>query len=418
MVIWTHALSHLMFYGEPLIELEEIPLPVIIPFLPLILISTWAPIFALISGTASAYVTLGIVSRGKSVRKEEINKSLKNALKGALINGILLYVVSFIHMTMFHYSLVFNGEMSRTMITGSIELGKFILPSFDFLFFNDAIFLMAISGVIINIILYLLWRNTGYKQIKRNYIILTIIGVGFFALSPCLHLLDPLFFNAIDNGQFILPAVLRILIGHPHSTFPNAGFAFFGAILGIAIKREIQFKKIRNFGLIFGLGFIAVAIIIFINGDAVLGPELIGTSIPLEFHMINFGSMLIFTIALIGWIEYNDVEKRKKIAQRTIGIRRFSFIAMTGYVMETLLVIINLKWYLPLWNSDSFWIRWIELMLFCFMQLGIWVIIVHLWEKIDFKGSYEWFVVTVGGNLRGRKSNRLNVEKVLYNPIN
>jgi hypothetical protein len=36
---------------------------------------------------------------------------------------------------------------------------------------------------------------------------------------------------------------------------------------------------------------------------------------------------------------------------------------------------------------------------------------------VNFKGSIEWITNEIVGRLRGRKSDKLNPEKILYNPI-
>jgi hypothetical protein len=47
----------------------------------------------------------------------------------------------------------------------------------------------------------------------------------------------------------------------------------------------------------------------------------------------------------------------------------------------------------------------------------IWHFILKAWEKVNFTGSVEWITNEIVGRLRGRRSDKLNVERILYNPI-
>jgi len=417
LVIWTHAFSHLMLYGEPLIPFEDFIIWIFLPFAPLVLMATWAPIFALLSGIASGYVNHGILEAMKE-NSQEKQKFLKNMVKRAVINSLLLYLISFIHMSLLHYGVKFNGEVQRSLITGSIETMSLYFTDVEFFFFTDAISLMATSGIVIAVTLYFLWSGNGFNKIRRNIITLSILGCVFFLLSPLLHFLfEEMFFTAIDNEQYFFAYLLKIIIGPPHSTFPNVGFAFFGGVFGISIAQKTPIQYIKKYGYGFGIAFILLGFIIFTFTGYNISPELIGTSIPIQFHLLNIGLMLIVTTLIIHKIEYQPIEKKKRIAKKTILIRRFGLVAMTGYTCESLLVVINLKWFLPLWEGTSILAQHFEILILCFMQLFIWIILLKLWEKKDFKYSFEWLVVNLSGRILGKKSNRLNVKEVLYNPF-
>lgn len=416
LVIIFHALSHLLFWNATLVTREEITLWVLIPFAPLILAGTWAPIFALISGAATAYVmcTLfgqqraGLGSRGR----------MGALLRGVYWNSLMLFLCSLFHMALLHFRVNFNGSVRHSFLTGSIERGYLAKGDLDLLFFTDAVALVAMAGIIISTTLAILWRGDGFDRAKRTYATLSVMGLLWFGIAPLLHtLLDSAFFNAVTERRIGLSILLKFIIGPPHSTFPNAGFSLFGAVLGIALARREEWRFVRNYGFGFGGFFVTAGLLILAVWGVPLGPERIGTALPVQMHMVNLGLMLFTVTCLIKRFEYQDEKRRFALAQKSTGVRRFGLLGMTIYICESLLCAINVKWYLPIFEGGPLLWRYFGLFLFAGMQFALWYGILRLWERVNFKYSIEWWVVTIVGWLRGRRSHRLEVAEVLYRPV-
>ena len=73
-----------VIYGNNAQALENVPLWQIILFAPLLLISTWAPIFVVISGMAQAYVLSGLILSKKAANA----LSLRNFFGGVLVTSL------------------------------------------------------------------------------------------------------------------------------------------------------------------------------------------------------------------------------------------------------------------------------------------------------------------------------------------
>ncbi len=43
----------------------------------------------------------------------------------------------------------------------------------------------------------------------------------------------------------------------------------------------------------------------------------------------------------------------------------------------------------------------------------LWAILVKLWAKVQFKGSFEWLITLTMGKLTGKKTERLNTDYIL-----
>jgi len=415
LVIILHALGHLLFLNMELIAVEEIRWYVIALFAPLILLGTWAPIFALVSGVANAYVLHQFAAREP---RDTLNAKLWKHVKGIWLNSAALLAVSLLSNTFLRFGVMYNGEKRHSLITGSLEVGAFRLPDIDIVFYQDAIALIAMSGFILGGLLYLLWKDGGIEKTGRNNGILVGLALGAFAVSTPLHnWLEPVYFEAITARNYLLAIPLKFLVGPPHSTIPNGGFALFGAVFGIALAQEKPYQVLQRFGYGFCAFFLLVAGgLVLVNGFQI-DADMIGTALPMPVHLLNLGLMLALLTFLVGFFEYQTPERRRLLARKTTFARRFGLMAMTCYVWESLLAVINMKWFMPLWEPDHLALRYLLLFSFTGMQFFMCYGILRLWEKANFKFSLEWCVVNVVGRLRGRRSSRLDAVQVLYNPV-
>jgi len=415
LVIILHAFGHLLFLNAELIAVEEIRWYVIALFAPLILLGTWAPIFALLSGVANAYVLHQFASREP---KETLNAGLWKHVKGIWLNSAALMAVSLFSNTFLHFGMNYNGEVRRSLITGSLEVGAFRLPDIDIIFYQDAIALIAMSGFILGGLMYLLWRDGGIEKTRRNHGILIGLALAAFAVSPSLHAwLEPLYFEALSARNYLLAIPLKLLVGPPHSTIPNGGFALFGAVFGIALAQDAPYRMIQRFGYGFCAFFLVVAGSLVAMTGFRIEPDMIGTALPMPLHLLNLSLMLALLTFLIGFFEYQSPERRRVLASKTTFARRFGLMAMTCYVFESLICVINMKWFMTIWTPEPLIFRYLVLFSFTAMQFFMCYGILRLWEKANFRYSIEWCVITLVGHLRGRRSARLNTAQVLYQPV-
>ncbi|HNT87812.1 MAG TPA: hypothetical protein PKL84_08090, partial [Candidatus Hydrogenedentes bacterium] len=282
-VILFHALGHVMLWNGALIERQEIQTWTMVLFSPLILLGTWAPVFALISGAATAYVLHYLMAQGRG-------HALGAHVRGVYYNSAFLYVCSLIHMSMLHFRVVFNGAERFSFVTGSLEQGRLAKADVDLLFFTDAVALVAMAGVIVASVLWLLWRGDGFAHARRNYAVLVTLGLLWFLAAPWLHkALDTSFFAAVTDRDVPTALALKLIIGPPHSTFPNAGFSLFGAVLGIALARHEALAHLRRFGYGFGVFCMTVDGLILLYAGVPIDPERVGTALPVQLHFLNLG---------------------------------------------------------------------------------------------------------------------------------
>jgi hypothetical protein len=423
-LIFIHGIAQLVLHEVTNVEggLPEWATYVISPF---IVVATWAPLFAMVSGVANTY---SLQVQFLKNMKEAANISdvrLWDLLRGQLWNSFFVYILSLINMGFFHYPIgIGGGALRYSTITGSIDkwvVGTPLVISWGdplLLFFSDALALIALSGFITCFTSWIIWRKGGVLKVNRNFVILSAIGVLWVVVSPFLHdWLYPIFMDSLNAGNYLPAILLKSVIGPSESTFPNVAFAIFGQIFGIALAMQLPKKKVLGYGYVMGGIFTSIAIYVFlINPAPNLDTSAIGSPLAYQNQLLNLGLILILATFLIGFLEYKPPEKRIKLAKLTRASRRFGLIALTVFILEGLVSILWKKIYmtmLPFIDFSTINIGWT--LLYLVVLLLFWYFVVRVWARFNFKFSFEWILVQVVGRLRGRMSNRLNVKEVLDN---
>jgi len=425
LIVFVHALAHLMFWDMELIPLEEVSIFAIIILSPILLMATSPPAFVLFSVNALSYnfylkVRNYIKSKSENNldHKKQIDISFKDPalsriVKKSLISYSVLLVASLAHVFLFHYGLSWNGRVQRTLLTGILETGGFSID-YEVFFQTDAVGLIALGGIFNIGIIVLLLRKQGYYKPKRNLLILLVLIVVWYILSPIFHyLFDNLFWESLNDGRYGITLLLKFIVGPPQSIFPNFAYGFAGIIFGFGFAQEKSRSFFRKLSIYLSIIFISVSgILILINGLNV-STESFGSFLPFELQILGFAVVLIVMLIFIELVEYSK-KSPKKIIKSTRFLRRYGKITLTVYIFESVLCILNMKWYIPLWKMlpQTSFVLHLELFIFAGMQLAIWYGIILLWEKKNFKFSVEWFTFAIRKILVKSQSKQLHVKEV------
>ena len=415
-IIVAHAFSHLMFWDMELILLEDVSPIAIILLAPIIIIATSAPVFVLFSATALSYnFYLDVKNYIKSNSEEDLGQSqidisfkdpvLSRIVKKNLVSYLVLVIASLAHVFLFHYGLNWNGRVQRTLITGILETGGISSIDYEVFFQTDAIGLIAFSGIFNLGLLVLLLRKQGFYKPKRNLLILLGLIVAWYFLSSLFHyLFDDLFWESLNDGRYGITFLLKFIVGPPMSIFPNFAFGFAGIIYGFGFSQEQSRAFFRKLALYLSILFISVSGILMLINGINLSPESFGLFLPLEFQILDFAVGQILVIIFIELVRYSK-KSQKKIYKSTRIWQRLGNVTMTVYIFESVLCILNMKWYVPLWEKlpQTSLILHLEVFVFVGMQFALWFGIILLWEKKNYKFSVEWFIKVIRKKLIKKK---------------
>jgi hypothetical protein len=251
-----------------------------------------------------------------------------------------------------------------------------------------------------------------------------IIGLAIVGLTPLLdwifqiHAYPSKIDEYWEEGKYLVAYLVSLITGPRHSIFPYAAYGPFGAIFGTMILRKVDKKKFMTFGFVFGAIFVAIGLLLWIPlgvpslNEPKYSPNLYIMDIGLLFWLITLFTVLFY---------YRDYKTRVNIANKTVFVRRYSMATLTIFMFESpistgIAQLFNLMFspLIPMGivtNEIFGFIVYLPLVFF------LWHFILKSWEKVNFKGSIEWIANEIVGRLRGRKSDKLNVQKILYDPI-
>lgn len=411
-VVCVHAIGAIVF-GNNAQAVGDVNPYLLIVLAPLGILATWAPVFALLSGTANAFSLYTQVERAS---RAERNAILTASLRGAFANSALLYLLSVMNMLFFHHAMEFNGEFRHTLVTGTLQDGFVHAYSAQLLFYNDTLALIALSGVAVSLALHVLWRDDGFEKGRRNFFVLSGIIAAWLAVSPLLHgALDPLFYAALDDGRYVRALGLKLLVGGNQSPFPNIAFAYLGGVMGIAVAGRVSVKLIKRSGYGVSLVFLKMAA----TGLVVQGfsmRELTEHTFPMKLHLLNLGLMLALCTFLIARVEYATPERRMAFARRTTVLRRFGMVGLSVFLLEGPTSVVFGKAFATAFGGGVFPRNPMLIAVFLGLLVLLWNAVLQQWERHNFQYGFEWALVRIVGRVRGRMSERLNAKPILHGP--
>ncbi|MHA1728737.1 MAG: acyltransferase family protein [Promethearchaeota archaeon] len=404
-------LGVIMFHATGFYVLDDVdnmlnsldPLILIIS-VPLGMIGTWAGFFFLISGFLTVYTAYPGFKKGKN-RKEIF-------LKGFITN-IAIIVIHYIFVIFFMHS-PFYGEPLYSLFTGSLVKRQLVGFSFDLLFYNSALFLIGIGGLVVNILTVCFSKWIIDDKNNRIYWIFTIIAFIIMIIFPFLEsLLNPIITNNLDAGNYFFALLIFSLVGPRFGILPFIAYSLYGAVFGLMMVRNTPWSKIKKIGFILGAFYIFAGII----SSVIIGiPDFSRPVFPINLNLLDLGVMLWIMTFAIRLFEFRTHKERLILVEKTKTIRKFGMLTLTIFVYDSLLealVVYILDFIAPgIMDNIVFGVLvYIPLIMF------LWLVILHFWERTNFKYSFEWLFAITVAKVSGRSSQKINFRQNLYNPI-
>ncbi|MHA1211667.1 MAG: hypothetical protein ACTSSH_04315 [Candidatus Heimdallarchaeota archaeon] len=402
-------------------DFSVVPVFFIIFAVILVFIGSWRGLFALISG-------VGNMIKMQRARKKGV--PLWSIVLKQVTNGFFLLTFAMLSEGLIGY----DGWFSRSIQNGGLlDIGYFLGRLNHFHTVHSIAWCL-----IINALLYgaLMWKKR-YEKTHQNAIIYALLAiVVIFVTTPIWNAMVT--FNPSDNHYFTnwlnydfwygLKAFFAApLAGSPQPLFPFLTSLFVGNIIGLYLAEEKPPKKLPMIGLIVG-GVIILAGVIF---GLVLGatstewfpmayPErLTKLTVWQPWFLFGLGSQIILFMLMLRFIEYRG--KGEAFARKTTFIRRFGIIPFTIY---------NFQWLelLPRWiiglilgiNLVSYpKVNTFIMLIVMIVVLGLWYVILLLWEKVGYIGSFEWSITKLTRMLtRKRKKSKRDTPELISSKQN
>ncbi|MFO8077056.1 MAG: hypothetical protein R6U21_00220 [Thermoplasmatota archaeon] len=403
-VVFIHAVLLIIFQAN-YDYIDLLPIWLIALMFPLLILAMWGPLFSMMSAATNTTLVYHQLEKGKPLTKTLFQR---------MISYALIVIVHLINMIFFIHFIPLDGNIYRSLLCGTIETGQLTIPNI-FMFLNSGtLLLIGLSGLLINLILFFLWRNNGHKNIKRTAAMFIGLAIVFLIIRPFIYpSTESIILLLVEQNNLIPAILLSWLFRGQFGLIPMAAIPFFGVIFGLLLTTKPTKKHMLNIGFIATIGMLLVSLLFL----GIFGiPDLTLTYWPISMVAFNLMLMILVMTLVIVRYDYCSFEKRLKRAKRTVFFRRFSMITLTMFVFESIIAVLWAKLFTFLF-VDPFPYNVFADLLFLFSVLATWYVIARFWEKIDFKFSIEWFMIKILSRIRGKTSQKLDVHTVLYHPI-
>jgi len=339
----------------------------------------------------------GIVNTIMFFERIEKLGNLKQAKFSFIAGSIYIIIHYILNIFLGRWNIDFiNNQPDMTVIASSTRNMQPIFPHITKFFEGSSISTIGLNLIIVTLLLFFLLRNKGFEKEKRNYWVLGTSGFVIMLFSFTRIYLFGIVDKSIQAKNYLLATILSFTIANPYPLFPYLAYGLFASIIGLMIykKRKNLIKKI----------FIPIGLFFLIYGLA--GCMNFPKTISKADYFWYFKTHLelgIFILVIIFFLLTFEFRNKKII--NIPFIKWFSRISLTIYLFETLLSEIFgkiLNYLKPAWNQTIN-----GCLIFGASNIVIWILILWIWQKNNFKFSLEYWWVKIFHKL-GKKSTKMD----------
>ncbi|MHA1305168.1 MAG: hypothetical protein ACTSPI_15830, partial [Candidatus Heimdallarchaeaceae archaeon] len=384
-------------------------------------LSGWAGYFLLISATVNSLAMTKKAAKGYDPRRILVKQ---------VLTGIGLLVVAAITEGLLYYGYIGVTIRSTGVNKWAIQGAEDFWMRFGRAFFTMET-LQAIGWcMIVNAIVhYFLMRNQGYLKFKRNMVIYGASAAGVLGLSYPLWKLAELIYGSRWPSESLARSyhnfstyIWTVLTGDLEPLFPFLAVSFIGSMIGLALAMPKPPKRLPSYLGYASLGFLVLGGIFIVIGEATKDPFI---RFDFTWSRPNLAYLMLLLFAWIGMVALflNFVEYKgdpAKFANRKIvrTMRLWGTIALSVYSLQIYSLLP--RWILSFLLEDVDLVReklpygeaGYVLLIATFICYTYHLLIV-LWSKVDFKYSFEWFIIRLASIGTGTVSKRLDVDAIM-----
>jgi hypothetical protein len=405
LMILVHMFTHQIAQDDPLLFIpivSQMSIFMLITLIPLLIMATWGSGFTTLS-------CMALTTKVHSMDPKD-NKLFLKFIMGRIIGGIIFVGLSRLYLNLFG---IVDEDFNLR------DIGPFEIN-----FNTSALDSIAIVSVLIPIIVFILMKF----QITRKPAVFT----GIFICLALGNLIASNFFipwgqnltvelNA--RGLYGLEFILSKFVWGRFKVSQIFSFGCLGAFMGYLVSNNINAKKFRNFILyFFSFCLVIVGIASIVDWTFFLDYANIDT--PTIIQVLNLGLQALVFSWFIMRLDMGSPERRAKAGKRTIWLRRFGIVSLTLYTISR-------------WFADRvYWVfvqimgspiditgvsprlAWNSAQIYLFMGtlIGVWTVLLIIWEKLNFILSIEWWINVITVLLRFKKKPNLYIKERIYGP--
>ena len=438
-VVFIHSFQYLYDYNWLLKPdgisklLDTFPWPFLIIAGVLGYFGLWVAFFILISGTVNGYI---MTRKAASIRRKHV------ILTKQVVTGTIILIIGYIKEALFYW-----GYLGQAIRTG--DWANFY-PLWSSLFEMKPLQIIGWTMIVNAVVHFFLMIKEGYDKYIRNMIIYGLGIVVILVLTPFLQNWGRAIYDswpalnwssipasaehwgldgwpnhhlATANASFPI-WLFTIISGENQPLFPFLATSFAGSMIGISLAKPNQRRLFPLWGALGGLTSILTGVLLGVFG---VPYTFVSTPPAIPTYLVHLGGQVCVIMIFLELVEFRG--KGTKFGNRKIVkfFRKWSMVSLTVFVFDLYFYVPRLFLSLILNNFTDYnvlndniftgieglpWVILVSFVVMLFYYILIW-----LWSKINFIGTFEWMLIKLQGLLTRQKSERLNVD-LMMNKIN
>lgn len=399
-VVFLHSATF-SFQGITALDWDDPPLLIqVIGFLLM-----WAGLFAIVSSAAYAYST--------ALRMESGEMHSQQLLRSFWVAGGFLLVLHYVYFIVLAPKLldVVGGNHQYALLPGWIANGHFPTIYAERMFYSTTLSMIAWNLLLIGPLLWALLGKGGRARIKRNGALLGGLGTAIMLLSLVRIPLYPWAEQAIERGNILGAILFGFLVGKNNPILPYLGFGLFGTWLGLVLGRSQGPRRALGPFVLIGALWLVVGLV----GLFALPTTMLEREVDLYWYFIMLFQLGLFLLIVAAALSVLDFRKDRPLALTRMlkPIRRLGTVSLSIFLGETVLSQLLVKLVDALFRGWNLNIG--PCLAFGALNTLLWVGIVALWARFDFRYSMEWLTVRVYTLFR-RPSHKVKAQQLLSRP--
>jgi len=376
--IYNFANIHKIDFSDP---------PIIIVLMSFM--ALWGGVFIIYSMVVNAIMALR--------RSEEGGFNREIFSNMALSGGALLIFHYILNIFLGRWNIDFiNNRPDLTVLAGSLREMTFVFPHIGKFFEGSSLSTIGLNLIILSGVMLLMMRGNGIKKQKRNYFILWLAGFSIMALSFVRVAIFPVMAKSIAAGDYLTATFFGFFIANPYPLLPYLAYGIFGLMIGMMMHggRRDLLKKII---IPSGIAFAVFGLVGMMNFDKTISKPDFFWYFKTNFEL---GLFLLLTAAM-----YFLAGPGQYVFKKLAFVRWFSRVSLSVYMLEVLLseiLRIVLFRFSPAWNQTIN-----GCLAFGAFNILVWIAILFVWQRFDFKYSLEYYWVIMSAKI-GKRSTKLD----------
>jgi hypothetical protein len=343
------------------------------------------------------FILLSMVINSIMLLRRNHNDFHNKHFRFLLIAGIMYLVIHFVLILFIgrNNNDILNNQPDISLVSTALANRPITQPIPMKLITGSSMSTIAINLIVMTFILRLVFRKFKINFLPRYVIGFGLVGLLILIISFTRVTYFYIFQQAKESTNYLAGIPLAFIFAHPYPLLPYLAYAFFGSMLGILIYFENTRQMVKTV-LPFGLSFILVGITGMCNFEWTIAKP--------DFYWY-FKTIFELGVFLLLVVLLTVAEPKIKFLNKIMVVKWFSWFSLSIFLLETTISnIFSVAWsfILPAWNQSI-----LGCVAFGFFNVIVWIGILSVWRKVDFKYSFEFFWVKVFRSI-GKHSTKMS----------